>query len=33
MDLEGDRLIEHVNPASDAFFAPEPSADFLLTGR
>jgi diaminohydroxyphosphoribosylaminopyrimidine deaminase / 5-amino-6-(5-phosphoribosylamino)uracil reductase len=30
MDIAGDTLIEYLNPASDAFFAAEPSADFVL---
>ena len=29
-DLQGDRLVEHLNADSEAFFAPEPSADFRL---
>lgn len=31
MDLEGDRLTEHLNPASVVFFTSVPSADFVLT--
>ena len=30
MDLDGDRLVEFLNPASPVFFAPEPSADLQL---
>lgn len=29
--LGGDRLVEYLNPASEVFFAPAPSADFRLT--
>ena len=29
-DIAGDTLIEYLNPASDAFFAAEPSADFVI---
>ena len=31
IDLGGDRLTEHLNPQSAVFFAPERSADLLLT--
>src|SRR5438552_3536912 len=30
LNLAGDRLIEYLNPASPVYFAPEPSADFVL---
>lgn len=30
IDLAGDTLAEYLNPASPVFFAPEPSADFVL---
>lgn len=30
LDLAGDKLAEYLNPASSAFFAAEPSADFVL---
>jgi diaminohydroxyphosphoribosylaminopyrimidine deaminase/5-amino-6-(5-phosphoribosylamino)uracil reductase len=30
IDIEGDRLCEYLNPSSPVFFAPEPSADFVL---
>jgi diaminohydroxyphosphoribosylaminopyrimidine deaminase/5-amino-6-(5-phosphoribosylamino)uracil reductase len=29
IDLRGDRLVEMLNPFSDSFFAPAPSADFI----
>ncbi|HEV2295616.1 MAG TPA: bifunctional diaminohydroxyphosphoribosylaminopyrimidine deaminase/5-amino-6-(5-phosphoribosylamino)uracil reductase RibD [Tepidisphaeraceae bacterium] len=29
-DIAGDTLIEYLNPQSEVFFSPEPSADFLL---
>ena len=28
-DLDGDRLVEHLNPSSPVYFAPVPSADFV----
>jgi diaminohydroxyphosphoribosylaminopyrimidine deaminase/5-amino-6-(5-phosphoribosylamino)uracil reductase len=31
IDIDGDRLVEYLNPRSPAYFAPEPSADFVLT--
>jgi diaminohydroxyphosphoribosylaminopyrimidine deaminase/5-amino-6-(5-phosphoribosylamino)uracil reductase len=31
LDLAGDRLSEHLNPKSTAFFSAEPSADLVLT--
>lgn len=31
VDLDGDRLVEYLNTKSRVFFAPEPSADFVLT--
>jgi diaminohydroxyphosphoribosylaminopyrimidine deaminase/5-amino-6-(5-phosphoribosylamino)uracil reductase len=30
VDLDGDRLVEYLNPNSPLFFAAEPSADFML---
>jgi hypothetical protein len=30
LDLAGDTLTEYLNPAAPAFFAPDPSADFVL---
>ena len=32
LDLDGDRLTEYLNTRSPAFFAPAPSADFVLAG-
>ena len=33
IDLAGDTLTEYLNPASPVFFAPEPSADFVLAAE
>ena len=33
VDLAGDTLTEYLNPASPVFFAPEPSADFVLASE
>jgi diaminohydroxyphosphoribosylaminopyrimidine deaminase/5-amino-6-(5-phosphoribosylamino)uracil reductase len=33
LDLAGDRLIEYLNPLSPVYFAPEPSADFVLAAK
>ena len=32
VDLDGDVLTEHLNPSSEVYFSPSPSADLLLTG-
>jgi diaminohydroxyphosphoribosylaminopyrimidine deaminase/5-amino-6-(5-phosphoribosylamino)uracil reductase len=32
-DLDGDRLVEYLNPKSPAFFGPYPSADFVLAAE
>ena len=32
LGLDGDRLTEYLNTRSPAFFAPVPSADFVLAG-
>ena len=33
VDLDGDRLTEYLNPRSDVYFGPYPSADFELIDR
>ena len=30
LEIDGDRLTEYLNPKSEVYFAPEPSADFVL---
>ena len=30
LNIEGDRLVEYLNPVSPVYFAPQPSADFVL---
>jgi diaminohydroxyphosphoribosylaminopyrimidine deaminase/5-amino-6-(5-phosphoribosylamino)uracil reductase len=33
IDIDGDRLVEYLNPASPVYFAAEPSADIVLSRR